>query len=85
MGFDEIRVRYRQQRREVIREIIAKEISGPLIREYVTDQTKIMVKPEDQASFSEDVMEDLAEIDLNRIAGLGITPEQLNRWLDKNR
>jgi hypothetical protein len=39
------------------------------------------IKKEDQASFFEDIMEDLKEIDLSRIVGLGITPDQMNAWI----
>ena len=51
------------------------------MKEYVSDQTLKLIKKEDQTLFFEDVMEDLKEIDLNRIAGLGITPDQLNAWI----
>lgn len=40
------------------------------------------MKEEDRMSFLEDVLEDLTEIDQRRIAGLGITAEQLNTWID---
>lgn len=81
LGFDEIRVRYRQQRRNTIRYIILNKLSGVAIKEYVSSQNLKFIKTEDQISFFEDVMEDLKEIDLSRIAGLGITPEQLSTWI----
>ncbi len=80
VGFDEIRVRYRQERRGIIRDIILRRLSGTAMTTYISDQISKLVKHEDQASFVEDVTEDLQEIDLNRIAGLGITPDQLNMW-----
>lgn len=81
MGFDEVRVRYRQQRRDIIRYIILNQLTGISIKEYISSQNIKFIKQEDQASFFEDVMEDLKEIDLNRIVGLGITPDQLNDWI----
>ena len=81
IGFDEIRVRYRQQRRALIRDVILNKLAGEIIKDYISAQTLKMIKEEDRVSFFEDVMEDLQEIDQNRIAGLGITPEQLNVWI----
>jgi len=80
IGFDEIRVRYRQQRRGIIREIIFNKLTGESLTDYVSPQILKLVKEEDRKSFFDDVMEDLKEIDENRIAGLGITPDQLKDW-----
>lgn len=80
MGFDETRVRYRQVRREIIRNIILDQIFGDPLLTYVKGQMSMLVKKEDQSDFFDDLMEDLNEIDLSRLAGLGITPEQFNLW-----
>ena len=69
LGFDEVRVRYRLQRREVLRVIILKKASGTELDEYIKFQA------------NKDVHEDLEQIDENRLAGLGVTPEQLKEWL----
>lgn len=82
MGFDELRVRYRQQRRGVIREVILKRLSGAAMKEYILAQTQELVKEADQQAFVQDVMEDLEEIDQSRLAGLGITPKELSAWKD---
>ena len=79
--FDEIRVRYRQQRRSVIRDIILKNLSGKPLSKYISSQTKKLVKKEDRDSFIEDLMEDLQEIDQSRIVALGITSDQLKNWI----
>lgn len=81
IGFDEVRVRYRQQRRDVVRHIIMNQLSGETMKEYINNQNKKLIKKEDQPSFFEDIMDDLKEIDLSRIAGLGITPDQMNAWI----
>jgi hypothetical protein len=81
MGFDEVRVRYRQQRRDIIRYIILNQLTGETVKEYISSQNIKLMKKEDRASFFEDVMEDLKEIDLSRIAGLGITPDQMYTWI----
>jgi len=80
IGFDEIRVRYRQQRRELIRHIILKKMIGKVMQDFIASQTQKLVKKEDQSSFLEDVKEDLADIDEIRIVGIGVTPEQLHSW-----
>lgn len=83
ISFDEIRVRYRQLRREIIREIILQDLTKESINKYVLSQALKQVKEEDRDFFFEDVMEDLKEIDPIRIVFIGITPEQLTNWLKK--
>lgn len=81
LGFDEIRVRYRQQRREIIREIIMQEMTDAVLEEYIKQETGKLIPKEDQKAFAEDIEEDLVQIDESRIVGLGVTPQQLNDWL----
>ncbi len=81
LGFDEIRVRYRQQRRAVVREVIVNLLKGDAIKDYVLSQALALVKKEDREAFFEDAMEDLKEMDSSRLAGLGITSEQLTAWM----
>jgi len=81
LGFDEVRVRYRQQRRAIIHDVILNKLSDASMKEYISDQVLKLIKEEDRTSFFEDVIEDLREIDLSRIAGLGITHDQLNMWI----
>lgn len=80
IGFDEVRVRYRQQRRALIREIILNKLVGAPLKEYITSQTQKLVKEEDRDDFLGDILEDLKYIDTIRLVGLGVTPEQLNAW-----
>lgn len=82
IGFDEIRVRYRQQRRAVIREIILNDLERDPLKKFISSQMQL-VKEEDQADFFQDILEDLKYMDITRIAGLGITPEQLNAWMSR--
>ena len=79
VGFDEIRVRYREQRRALIRDIILRGLFGKAARDYI--RAYPLQKKEDQASFIEDVLEDLQDMDESRIVGLGITLEELKTWL----
>ncbi|MDE3045870.1 MAG: hypothetical protein KGJ02_04415, partial [Verrucomicrobiota bacterium] len=81
MGFDEIRVRYRSQRRSLLREIILNNLVGTAMNEYISSQANQLIPEKDRNEFLGDVFEDLKEMDINRIAGLGITPDQLESWL----
>lgn len=85
IGFDEVRVRYRQQRRGLIREIITNQLHGKSLKEFISSEMEKLVKKEDQAEFFQDIQEDLKYLDLSRIAGLGITPDQLNSYLRRAR
>jgi hypothetical protein len=84
-GFDELRVRYRQQRRALLREIILENYSGTAMKEFISSQTEKVVRAEEREAFIEDVHEDLKAMDRIRIAGLGITPEELELWMKKNQ
>jgi Fic family protein len=80
LGIDEIRVRYRQQRKNMIRDIILKKLTSDPMKQFISQQISHLVKDEDREAFLEDIMEDLAEIDQSRIAGMGITDEELDFW-----
>lgn len=81
MGFDAVRVRYRQERRSLIREIILSHKTGKALAQYIQHETTQLIPQIDQQSFIEDLHEDLHLIDESRLAGLGITPEQLKQWI----
>ena len=52
-----------------------------VMAEYIKKETGRMIPKDDQKAFEEDVKEDLMQIDESGIAGLGVTPQQLNEWL----
>lgn len=81
IGFDEVRVRYRGQRRAVIREIILEKLTGSAIKQYAVTEAKKLVPATDLDAFIEDIFEDLEQMDESRLAGLGVTPKQLQIWL----
>ncbi len=85
LGFDEVRVRYRQQRREVVRNVILQELIGDQMREYLLQQARTLVPINDRQAFFDDVLEDLKQMDQSRLAGLGVTPEQLIKWIRSYR
>jgi len=81
IGFDEIRVRYRQERRALIRDIILDKLVGGRLKMYIDSHIDRMIPEKDQTAVLKDVMEDLQEMDHSRIVGLGITTKELEEWL----
>ncbi len=81
LGFDEVRIRYRTLRRATLREIILEMYKGAYLKEYVSFQASQIMNEEERMLFYEDVMQDLKDLDETRIVGLGVTPEDLKRWL----
>lgn len=80
LGFDEIRVSYRRERREIIREIITQCLIGPSMVTYINSRAEKEIPKDKRDAFIEDILEDLKHIDQSRIVGLGITPAQLISW-----
>lgn len=85
VGFDEDRVRYRQQRRAMIRGIISHLLIGKALLEYAETETQKQKPLDSQQAVREDLQEDLDQIDPSRLSGLGISNEQLRAWLDLAR
>jgi fido (protein-threonine AMPylation protein) len=81
IGFDEIRVRYRQMRRALIRDIIMGKLVGNRLMVYIDSHINKMIPEKDRNAFLKDVMEDLQEMDQSRIVVLGITSKELEDWL----
>jgi Fic family protein len=80
LGFDEVRVRLRQERRAVIREIIVQKLTGAAMDQYVASESAKRVTEEDRENFVEDVHEDLKFMTESHLYGLGVTVEQLREW-----
>ena len=82
-GIDEIRVRYRQLRREIIRHIIINQLQDQFMQDYIESQMQKRVTHSDQVTVAKDIKLDLKELSPQRITGLGITQKQLEDWLGK--
>lgn len=80
IGFDEVRVRYREKRRALIRGVILQKLLGEQLDHFLQEATQELVPQKDQEAFIENVYEDLKQIDESRLVGLGVTPEQLLDW-----
>lgn len=83
IGFDRVRVQYRQQRREIIRHIIINQLYDAQLETYAKTEIKKFANPEDDAHILINIHEDLAQLGPQSMAGLGITSKQLRLWLAK--
>ena len=81
LGFDEVRVRYRQSRRLIIREVIVRKLIGKEMKAFIANNAPLNLSESDRKAFIEDTYEDLELLDESRIAGLGVTTEELKLWL----
>ncbi len=81
IGFDEVRVRYRQQRRMLLREIILEQMVGEPLERYISAKAYSLVPENERDAFIHDVEEDLELMDNSRIAGLGVDQFELQKWL----
>ena len=80
IGFDRVRVQYRQQRREIIRHIVTNELHGIEMEEYIKSETSKLDDSNDRDQFIINIHEDLKELGPQSIIGLGITIKQVQDW-----
>ncbi|PCI93535.1 hypothetical protein COB11_05125 [Candidatus Aerophobetes bacterium] len=76
------RVRYRQQRKAILRIVIEETLVGSRLLDYIEAKSKKDIPYADQEAFKREVMTDLELLDESRVAGLGITPDQIKAWFD---
>jgi len=81
VGFDEIRVRYRSQRREMIRAIIQKQLIGDELTQFINNKAVSSIPAEDVESFKISLHDDLISMNPAQIQGMGITQKELFHWL----
>ena len=55
VGLDEIRVRYRQLRRDLIRHIVTRLLTGEKLDKYIENKARQHITAADQAAFVEDI------------------------------
>ena len=81
LGFDEIRVRYRQQRRRAVAHIVSELLVGDALERYLESKAATEIPLEHRHHFLTKIREDLMQLSPARLAGLGITRQELGRWL----
>jgi len=82
VGFDEIRVRYRNNRREIIRHIITHKLTGAELKSYTQEQSIALINTDNISGFIQTVYDDLKTISPSHIQGMGISGQQLKQWLE---
>jgi hypothetical protein len=80
IGFDRLRVLYREQRREIIRGIITEKLHGDAMQNYIIAKTQSLIPSADYAEFVRIIQEDIALLSIPRIAGMGIAIAEFNAW-----
>lgn len=80
VGLDEIRARYRQPRRALLRHIILNHLTGAALESFISSQALAQIPEADRPAFIEDLRQDLEEINPIRIAGLGVSLGELKSW-----
>lgn len=79
LGFDPIRVKYRQQRRSVISTILRECWTGKDIETCIIKAYSEIDEP-DQKLFKESIEEELNTLNEAAIAGLGVSRQELETW-----
>jgi Fic family protein len=85
LGIDTLRVKYRQQRRQLIADIVTKQLYDSAQDEYINDYLKENVAKNDQKKFLLDLQHDLNTLDSYNIIGMGITKKELKQWKKANK
>lgn len=81
IGYDEIRVRYRVERRELIRLVVREKVVGALMEEFIEKQSGVLIPEQDRNAFMKEVNKDLASLSSQIINGLGVTQQEFDAWI----
>lgn len=84
IAFDPQRVRYRQQRRSLIANIIKEKIDKANFTDYAEKEAIKIIPKEDQEKFIHDVLDDLSRLDVIKLAGLGVSRQEFEAWKMSN-
>jgi hypothetical protein len=81
VGFDEIAALYRAERRALVADVVRSMIPLSEITAYLDSHVPANIELKHQSKFRRDVLVELEHLDFARIAGLGLTRQQLQEWL----
>jgi len=84
IGFDAIRIRYRPERKKIIRNIINNQWINQIMDEYINKKTTNMIPAKDTQAFIKTIYEDLNSMNNAKIQDIGITQQTLSKWLAKS-
>ncbi len=80
IGFDPIRVKYRRIRRDLITQIIRHKIDEKNRISLIQQACNDSVALEEQNLFKQSVLEDLQQLTVNTVSGLGVSEDEFNEW-----
>lgn len=81
VGFDEIAALYRPLRRALVAELVRSLVLPEKVTGFIESRITDQIQPQHRDKFRQDVMAELDHLDISRMAGLGITREELEAWL----
>lgn len=84
ISFDPQRVRYRQERRNLIANIIKEKMKKENFIIYIEKEAQKFIPRDDQRKFIHDVLDDLYHLDIVRLAGLGVSRQEFEAWKVSN-
>ena len=67
----------------MIRHIIVEQLTDKLLDDFILNEIANLIPDNDSDPFRKTVIDDLIELNPQRIAGLGITKKQLEEYLNK--
>ena len=85
MGFNEVRIRFRRELRNIIRDIILKKISEKTMQQYIEKLIDDTIPTEFQKECIRAIEEDLVNMGPERIHSLGITQQDLKAWMKEKK
>lgn len=80
IGFDEVRILYRSHRREILRQIIQNKLIGNELENFINTETVKKIPVKHRSQFKQKILEDLQELSPSRLAGLGVTENEMREW-----
>jgi len=85
LGIDIVRVKYRQQRRQLIADIVTQKLYASAQKKYINNYLTENVAKNDQEKFRADLQHDLKILAPYNIVGMGITQKKLAEWQKGNK
>ncbi len=80
LGFDRIKIQYRQQRREILKGIISQKLTNESMMYYIQEHAALLVPKADQEQFKTAILEEIHVLSIGHIKGMGISPEDFYAW-----
>jgi len=81
IGFNEARIRFRNEIRKIMRDIIVKKLTGKAMQKYIENAAHKNIPVAFQLECINAINEDLSYIGPERIHGLGISQKELSTWV----